>query len=248
MPTRCDEYVVRSYETDPTGRLSPASLLRYLQETAWNHASALGLSLDPRQRGPLAWVLSRLRLRMSRYPGWGERVLVETWPVSVERMHALRDFLIRDGSGRECGRATTGWLIIDVASRRPQRPQHHMPALMSLEPREPLEGLPGRIEAAAPPCEEQNRQVLYSDIDINGHVNNVRYFEWVLDSQPTERLTGGEIRTIEAAYVAEALLGHSVAVRTTAGGNESRHTIVQLDDDSEVCRMRMVWQPRSEGA
>ncbi len=248
MQAACDEYVVRSYESDATGRLSPAATLRYLQETAWNHASALGQSLDPRDGGPLGWVLSRLRLQMDRYPAWGERVFVETWPVGVIRMHALRDYRIRDAAGRECGRASTGWLIIDVASRWPRRPQQVMPVLTEVEPRELVSGLPGRIEAAAPPCEEQDRKVLYSDIDINGHVNNVRYFEWVLDSQPADRLTGGEIRTIEAAYVSEALIGHTVAVRTVADGTESRHTIVELAENREVCRMRVLWSPRGRGA
>ncbi len=240
-----DEYLVRSYETDSTGCLSPASTLRYLQETAWNHAAALGLGLDPREKGPLGWVLSRLRLQMSRYPGWGERVFVDTWPVGVDRMHALRDFRISDAAGGECGRATTGWLIIDVTSRRPRRPQQVMPEVAAVERRELVAGLPDRIDAAEPPCDEQSRQVLYSDIDINGHVNNVRYFEWVLDSQPTDRLAGNEIRAIEAAYLSEALLGHTVAVRTVADSAESRHTILQLGEEREVCRMRVLWQPRA---
>jgi medium-chain acyl-[acyl-carrier-protein] hydrolase len=240
-----DEYRVRSYESDASGRLSPGFALRYLQETAWNHAQALGFGLDPRERGPLAWVLSRIRLGMTRYPAWGERLVVETWPLGVDRMLALRDFRLLDESGAECGRASSGWLIIDVAARRPRRPEQALPGLAALGDREPIAGMPGRVEGAAAPCDERGLQVLPSDIDVNGHVNNVRYFEWALDSLPSGRLAGHEVRAVEASFVSEALLGESAAVRSVIGPSESRHTIVELGENREVCRIRLAWGPRS---
>ncbi len=239
-----DEYLVRSYESDATGHLAPASVLRYLQETAWNNARALGFALDPREGGPFAWVLSRLRLRMSRYPAWGERVSMETWPLGVDRMLALRDFRLVDAGGGECGRASSGWLIIDAARRRPRRPQQAMPVLATFAGPEPLLGVPGRLEAALPPCEERALQVRYTDIDVNGHVNNVRYFEWVLDSVPSQRLAAARVREVEASFVSEALLGDSVSVRSVDGPSESRHTVVDLEGGREICRLRLGWQSR----
>lgn len=242
-----DEYVVRSYESDAAGRLAPAFVLRYLQETAWNNARALGLAFDPREGSPFAWVLSRLRVQMTRYPGWGERLSVETWPLGVERMLALRDFRVLDGRGAECGRASSGWLIIDTAERRPRRPEQAMPVLATFAGPEPLLGVPARIDAALPPCEERALQVRHTDIDLNGHVNNVRYFEWVLDSLPSRRLAAEQVRMVEASYLSEALLGDAVSVRSADGPSESRHTIIDLEGNREICRLRLGWQPR-EGA
>ena len=158
-------------------------------------------------------------------------------------MLALRDFRLTGADGAECGRASSGWMIIDAAERRLQRPEQAMPQLAAYAGPAPLLGVPTRIEAAVPPCPERALEVRHSDIDVNGHVNNVRYFEWVLDSLPSQRLTGRRVVGLEASYLSEALLGQTAVVRSADGpsGSESRHTIV--GPDREVCRFRLAWEP-----
>jgi acyl-ACP thioesterase len=241
-----DEYLVRSYESDSSARLSPAFVLRYLQETAWNNARSLGFALDPRSGGRFVWVLSRLRLRMERYPAWGDLVTVETWPLGVERMLALRDFRLVDGRGRGCGAASSGWIIIDAAGRRPQRPEQALPELSSFAGPRPLLGVPLRIEGAAAPCLERELRVSTCDIDVNNHVNNARYLEWVLDSLSPGSTAGRRVGGLEASYLSEALVGETVVVRSVDEGSQSRHTIVAMDGhqgprEREVCRFQLAW-------
>ena len=50
-------------------------------------------------------------------------------------------------------------------------------------------------------------QVRYSDIDINGHVNSIKYIEHILDLFPMDMLRGRGIRRFEMAYVAESFYG-----------------------------------------
>jgi medium-chain acyl-[acyl-carrier-protein] hydrolase len=237
-----DDYLVRSYEADVSGRLSPVYVLRYLQETAWKHARALGWAFDPREGGPIGWVLSRLRVEMDRYPAWGERVRVETWPCGIERMLALREFAIVDERGAVCGRAGSSWMVIDVAARRPIRPQQVLPDLVGVNLARPLLVPSAKLEPVEPPCDEAARRVLRSDIDVNGHVNNVRYVEWILDAVADGQRDGREIASIETTFLAEALLADEVAVRSAFDGGRSRHAIVRRQDDKEVCRMRLAWK------
>ena len=109
---------------------------------------------------------------MDRYPGWGEEILVKTWPRGIERLFALRDFLITSRQGEVLGRVTSNWLLVDLTTRRPKRleevfkrmpidPGNHaldrrlekLPPLES--PEEALERQ-GRLPANRfePPCEQ----------------------------------------------------------------------------------------------
>ena len=58
---------------------------------------------------------------MDRYPGWGEEILVKTWPRGIERLFALGEFLITSRQGEVLGRVTSNWLLVDLTTRRPKR-------------------------------------------------------------------------------------------------------------------------------
>ena len=47
----------------------------------------------------------------------------------------------------------------------------------------------------------------YSDVDINGHINSIKYIEHILDLFPRERFENGGIRRFEIAYKTEAYMG-----------------------------------------
>jgi medium-chain acyl-[acyl-carrier-protein] hydrolase len=174
---------VRSYEVDPDGKLSLVSLVRMLQEVAWLHASQLGKGYADRSAGTRYWVLARLRLRMSRYPSWGDTFTIATYPVGTERLLALREFQIDDADGQLLGYASTGWLILDGSSGRPIRPQDVVQDLAISEARFAADmrkvGRPGDDADDADVGEAY--PVRYGEIDQYRHVNNAAYVGWVID-------------------------------------------------------------------
>jgi len=122
---------VHSFDADAFGLLAPAALAGYLQEAAGRSADRLGFGLADLNRRGATWVLARERLELSRPVRLGERLEVETWPSGLDRLAALRDFVLRC-DGEEVGRAVTTWFVLDLATRRPLRPDRILP--------EPLHG------------------------------------------------------------------------------------------------------------
>ncbi len=245
-----EKFRVRSYETGPTGRASVATICNYLQEVAGNHAFRLGVSVEHLHERRLTWVLTRLRVFIDNYPHWRDEITIETWPSGVEGLFATRDFLLQDDSGRRLGRATSGWMIIDLDRRRPVR----MPEIItSLEPprrdRAVAEASP-RLATPASETEHLPIRVEYSDLDVNGHVNNVRYVEWALDAMSAEELASHDLTELDVHYRAEAVYGDAVAVHTgPLDGEDDRafectHVIMQRPDRKELARLRTKWKPR----
>jgi hypothetical protein len=88
----------------------------------------------------VTWVLSRLRLENPVAIALGDEVEIETWPSGMERLFALREFVVRRrADGAEVARASTQWLVLDLATRKPVRPAE------VLDPRFPLSG---RVEVS----------------------------------------------------------------------------------------------------
>ncbi|MBP7147733.1 MAG: acyl-ACP thioesterase [Acidobacteria bacterium] len=244
--TWTDRRFVRSGEIDPHGRLTIPTLCGYLQEAAGSHAHALGFSIEQIAGRGYTWVLSRLHLRMDRFPHWREEVFVDTWPSNLEGVMATREYRLRDGVGLTIGIATSGWLVIDLERRRPVR----IPDFM----REPgidvgervLRDDFDRLPVPQPVEAELRWAVRWHDLDLNQHVNNVRYAEWVLESAPPEMLQSCTLRSLELDFRGECRFGAEVAIRRGPVPEGSApaiaHVIVDASDGRELCVARTSWQ------
>jgi acyl-ACP thioesterase len=238
-------FPVHTYEVDAFGTLEVPALSGYLQEVAGAHASQLGVGLDLLRGRGLTWVLGRQRIELPVAVRLGDTLEIETWPAGVDRLAALRDFRVRRSDGSEVGRATTQWLVLDVASRRPVRPED------VLDPRFQRALLPSVAPLARklPPLEqwqhERRFQVRYADIDGNLHVTNASYVAWAIEATPVELWRASRPTTVEVHYLAEVLHGESILSRITPTGPASfAHSIVREGDGRELARLATTWTPR----
>lgn len=200
---REDRYLVRSYEVDIRKRLRISGMLDYFQESAWLHAESLDVGARRLDEEGFFWALSRLKVVVERYPVWNEEIVVRTWPKGIDKLLALRDFLVLDGSSRVCVRASSAWIIIHKERRRPVRIE---PFFSQVPPSEEREALSGTAEKIGPLFEGKPAGRFtagYSILDMNRHVNNARYADWVTDSFPLERFEAASIREFSINFLAE---------------------------------------------
>ncbi|HVO38593.1 MAG TPA: acyl-ACP thioesterase domain-containing protein [Spirochaetia bacterium] len=256
-------FTVQLFDTDIHGTLSVRGLWDFLQETAGNHTQALGVAPDDLRKRGLAWILSRLRLAVERYPALGESVTVRTWPSGVDRLFALRDFTMSGADGSIIARAVSAWLALDLASKRPlriqsvfDRPALDAPRALSTD----LEKLSGPAAAAS----ELRFPVRFGDLDANRHVSNSRYVEWVVESAGPALLDNFSVSSLGVDFLAEMVFGGEVIVRTGPGGearpgaapkpgtaeqtaSDSRrtldHAVVHGGNGTEAARARTEWRP-----
>ena len=240
-----ESFRVRTYESDANGMLYPAALCGYLQEAAGNHARSLGFSIEQMNAQGLTWMLSRLRLEIQRFPTRRDKLEVETWPSGSEGLLAHRDFLVRDGSGREVARATTAWLIIDVARRRPTRIPSPITSLPLSRRERALAGTDERLPSIEHCQWEAGVQVRWSDLDVNRHTNNIRYVAWVMDCTPSKVLEAKKLAALDVDFVAESSLEEQLRIRVdgSTGDADGRllHQVERVDSGEVIARARTRW-------
>ena len=234
-------FSVRSYECGPGGAATLPSICNYLQEAASLNAETLGFSKsDFVAAGEnISWVLTRLRVQMMRYPRWGEQASVLTFPRGGRRIVAWRDFELRDAGGARLGVASSEWMLIDLASRR-IAPVPDAVFACANDVREPVLG-ETPFSKLRWDCRERAGALAFrakrGDIDLNGHVNNVHYVEWLLETAP-ER---GECVDFEITFRSETLAGEEVF----AEGVEVEPSVfmhrVSAADGSDHVIARTVW-------
>jgi len=205
-----ETFQIRFGAIDRSDRLTLASVLNFFQEAAISHAENLGVGRDSMAQTGQVWILSRMSVQLERRPLYGDTVKVRTWPRGGEKLFAIRDYDIRNSQDIPVVRARSGWLIIDIEKRRPMRPQSIMDNL-------PLnEGLDALPSSAAGLSERQGlqkiseRKAAYSDLDYNGHVNNVNYILWIQDAMEPSLLENAAQMRLDINYLSEILSGETV--------------------------------------
>lgn len=239
-------YTVHVYETGPDGRLNLHSLFDYLQDIASDHAVQLGFGRDDLMKQNHFWVLSRIYAEISTWPSWGDTIIVKTWPRGTDRLFAIRDFEVCYPDERSVARATSSWLIIDLDTKRIQRPDNNLSRLNSELPGDKalprnamkLEPADGNVRNTLP------FQVAISDLDINLHTNMSRYFKWVTDSYDLDFILNNVPLSAEINYLAESHFNESIAITVSEESNDSNvfnHSIMRTSDNTELCRVRISW-------
>lgn len=246
MPGFQKKYEIHYFQIGPNKEVTPISILHFLEDIAISHSEAVGLGIDRLLAERTGWVLNRWLLRMDRYPKLGERISIETWPSKFERFYATREFSMKDSEGNMLGRASSLWIYLNLDKKRPMRiPAHFEQAYGLTEAKaldDPFQDLPEMTKAQA----EMNFHVRRSDIDTNGHVNNTRYVDWMIEGIPEDLTRQYKLSELEVIYKKETMYGTDICTESRRMSTEPEylHRILDGTRDHELALGRTLWKKR----
>ncbi len=204
------DFVAEPFHTDFTGRLSLGVLGNHMLNSAGFHSSERGFGISFLQANNYTWVLSRFALELNEMPADGEAFCIETWVENAYRLFTDRNFAVLSQDGqRALGYARSVWAMIDLRTRKPVDllgvNNGNIVDYAAPEKSCPIEK-PGRIKVVATEP-ARTIETFYSDVDINGHVNSMKYIEHIMDLFSKDFLSAKRIARFEIAYVAESYWG-----------------------------------------
>ena len=200
---------------DRFDRLKVSCVLDYMQEVAGDHSAKLGADRQMLSQKGLFWAVIRHRIQITRLPKAGEDILVKTWPMPTTRTAYPRSTIAWDAQGNEVFRSISLWVLMDANTRTMV-----LPGKSGVE----VEGLLLGNELAAPGsvvpkvlenCQE--RRVLFTDLDYNGHMNNCKYLDWMADLLPSGFHRECQMREITMCYLSEAREGDVLSLNWELG-------------------------------
>ncbi len=233
---------VESYVCDFNGNATLPVIGNFVLQAATMHAQERGFGYEAIVKDHVAWVLSRLSLEIYKYPRYDEDFVAETWIEDVTRFFTQRCFKFINKDGETIGYARTIWAAIDIVTRRPidipvWRPDISDYVDNSLEC--PVEK-PGKISSVSG---EPNMgyTVRYSDIDINRHMNSIKYMEHTINVFDLEMFKQKNIRKFEMVYLAEGAFGDKLKLYKEEI-NQGEFLIDTQKEGESICRCRILWK------
>lgn len=241
------KFVAEPFHVDFTGHLTMGVLGNHLLNCAGFHASDRGFGIAHVNEENYTWVLSRLAIELDDLPAQYEPFSINTWVENVYRLFTDRNFELVNKEGKTIGYARSVWAMISMQSRKPADLLNlHGGNIADYVCDKPCPiDKPGRIKVSS----SEPADVLvakYSDIDINGHVNSIRYIEHILDLFPIDKFKDQRIRRFEMAYIAESYYGDTLSIYKEEKEPGCFDIEVRKNEGEVVCRSKVVFAPNNK--
>lgn len=251
---------------DCNEELRPAAFMDIAQQLAAKGSEQLGISDQDLAKYGLVWILARMTVEFDTLPRRRDAAFVSTWHRGLDSLFFLRDYLMLPASSNSSSedsisstkpliRATSSWILMDIKSRTVVRPDR-VPAGIntSAQNDEALltnpDSTPYNCEKIVVPrgtnlIEIGSHEVVYSDLDYNGHANNAKYTVWALDALPFEYVRTHPIKRININFNREAHLGETVHLLHSQLAPE-KHLLEGRVGDSQIFLIELTFAPSSD--
>ncbi len=240
------EFMAEPFHCDFSGRLFMGHLGNHMLNAADFHSTDRGFGMKYLMTIQRAWVLSRLAIEMEEMPVQYTRFNVETWVDGAMRYFTNRNFRIADDEGKVYGYGRSIWAMIDTESRQPTDilaiNDGSICDWIEKEKECPV-AKGGRVKMSDSAEFVRTIDTFYNDVDINGHINSVKYIEHVLDLWSLEWYKTHNIKRFEIAYVAEAHAGDKLSFYREQTADNEYCVRICKDNDTEVVRSKIVFVP-----
>ena len=238
------------FHCDFTKHLFIGHLGNNLLNAADFHSNDRGYGVNYLNTINKTWVLSRLAIELDETPAIYNKFIIETWVDSVMRYFTNRNFKITNEDGHIYGYGKSIWAMIDTETREPvdimKVDNETISKYIETNYDNPIKKS-SRVKLDSNLILQKSIIAHYNDVDINGHVNSIKYIEHILDIFPLEWYKQHSIQKFDIAYIVESHYGETLNFYTDKEiepiNNEVAIQITKssIEGETEVCRCKIIF-------
>ncbi|SDR93745.1 Acyl-ACP thioesterase [Polaribacter sp. KT25b] len=231
------QFELRYFEMNKLGFATPTIILGLLEETAAEHCFSINYSLFDLFKKNIGWILVSGVFQMDRYPNYKEIITIRTWLSKYTSITGYRENIIYDENQNIIGKAKGLWVFFDIEKRKPIPIFNQIKEKWSCFINESISSdIKKKINSIDFADYLKQFRVNRYDTDMNKHVNNIRYLQWVIESIPENISENYYLHKIDGRFIAEAQYGDTVLSLTKKLETENSfaHTI-KIEGNNKVC-------------
>ena len=186
----------------------------------------------------LVWIITDYDIDVVRLPKFGEEMTIETEALSYNRLFCYRRFTIYDEAGNAIINMLATFVLMDRDSRKVHAVEPKIVAPYEAEFSKKLIRGPKYPDLKEPINKDYH--VRFYDLDMNGHVNNSKYLDWIFEVMGADFLMEHIPRKIHLKYVKEVRPGGQITSSYDLEGLESNH---QISSDGDInAQASIIWR------
>ena len=151
------------------------------------------------------WVLTKVKFKIISEPKSYQKVNIKTWPLPPNRLSYRREYCIESENGEQLVIGSSEWVVIHSEKRRFLSIPDLYPFTDGFHEEKMFEGKFGKVSDFDVVGTPRTVNAGFCELDVNNHVNNTKYANFVLDAiNPSN---SNELETFQIDYRKEVLQG-----------------------------------------
>ena len=224
---------------DMNGHIKLPDVILLSLQVSGMQSIELGVSdKDVLEQYNLVWIITDYDIDVVRFPRFAEEITIETEALTYNCLFCYRRFTIYDEDGQEIIHMVATFVLMDRESRKvhPVVPEIVAPYQSDFSKKLVRGPKYTELEEAI----SKDYHVRFYDLDMNGHVNNSKYLDWIFEVMGADFLANHIPQKINLKYVKEVRPGGMITSRYELNGLESNH---QVTSDCDInAQAKITWQ------
>ena len=230
------EYTLRAGDFDKYNRMKPSAVLELFQDAAGQHAEEIDVGYEAMANRSYMWVLLKVKLLFIKNPECYQKVVIKTWPLAPNRAIYRREYSMENEKGECLIAGSSEWVVMHNEKRRLVADPNLYPFTEGFVTDTIFEEKLDKVSDFETKETPRIVHTGFSEIDVNNHVNNTKYANYVLDA-----VVPGEkdiLRVFQIDYRKEVLEGTQLKIYHS---KEERGVLAKgLNDNGDImfaCRL-----------
>lgn len=223
-------------ESDYCGHYRLSEMFSILSDLATKNATEIGIWKEEFE-GIYGWVLVKQTLKLQRPIKIGEAIYLSTRAGKSSKIQFVRQYDIQDNNDHFIGGVYSVWTLLDLHQRRIVRPDKVGMDIPGIKHYEHYVSSYQEVDTAIDVSFVMERKVVYSDLDVNQHMNNYRYIEWALDVFDYTAFKEYFITELSMVYKKE--LAPNTNVKILFGQKDNAFKVVFVSEDEQTIHFEL---------
>lgn len=239
-----EDYKIKTYNVDLNNKLTIWSLCGFLQQSAGSHANFFKAGYSNLIKENKVWMLSRIKFKIIKQPKLNETIKIKTWINKYDRLFSYRDFHILDKNNEIISSARTAWILYNFNKKTVANVEPFVNDYIKFIDKCIIKEEVNKLNFKDLKNITPSFPVRFSDIDINKHVNNIKYIQWIADSLPFEMMSGENVSLFEMNYNSQAHFGDDIIInyeKISENPLTYYHIIKSKKNNTEFCKSKITF-------
>ncbi|MBQ9267083.1 MAG: hypothetical protein IJ217_02220 [Clostridia bacterium] len=202
------KYYIGYSDVDRNNRLKLSKILDLLQNAATGHSHMIGYGAQRMIELGMGWLVLAWKVKILDYPKSDTYVEVRTWSRGTKGIRAYRDLEILDENGKTLILASSHWVLYNLIEKKLMKMLPEMQEGYGALEREALDTPIAKSLEEITEGVKQEIVIGKRDLDTNGHVNNARYADFILEVLPDDFV----VNEFEIHYKKQTMYGEKLTV------------------------------------
>ena len=227
-----EKIFINSNDVDDHCDLKISTIFKYLQQVSTNHAELLGIGKEETLRRGEFWVITRMKVIIHQMPKMLDTLTVTTHPGEKVMFIFPRYYQIYNEKGELVISASSSWALLDINTHKIKVKPFEDDFILPFEKLDEDISLPEKINPDQLIIVDE-RKVRYSDIDLNGHLNNTKYIDYIIDTHDSDFYQKHRVKEILINYEKEIKNNDNVVIYSNksfpeiiAGSVNDQHSFI----------------------